>query len=77
MQTQKMKDDEVMLLPVPRELLNEVGIGPFDVIQYYITKGKIIIEAIRDPELLREVYGAEAEAETNCCSRCSFREDGR
>lgn len=75
MQTQK-KDDEMMLLPVPRELLNEVGMGPFDVIQYYIAEGKIIIEAIRDPVLLQEIYGEQEGSEAGSRSGCPFQEDG-
>lgn len=51
--------EETVLLPVPGELLEEAGLLSCDVIQYSAAPGKLVIQAIRDPELLREVYGEE------------------
>ena len=54
MQTQEMKQNSRdILLPVPAELMEEAGLCASDVIQYYATPGKLVIEAIRDPELLQ------------------------
>lgn len=36
--------NEYILLPVPTELLDELGISRFSVIQYYAEDGKLIIE---------------------------------
>ena len=58
------------------KIMEEAGLCASDVIQYYATPGKLVIEAIRDPELLQEVYGDEEEAEAGDCSGCPFREDG-
>ena len=50
MQTQEMKQSgRDILLPVPAELMEEAGLCASDVIQYYATPGKLVIEAIRDP----------------------------
>ena len=77
MQTQEMKQNSRdILLPVPAELMEEAGLCASDVIQYYATPGKLVIEAIRDPELLQEVYGDAEEAEAGDCSGCPFREGG-
>ena len=39
--------------------LGEAGLLSCDVIQYSAAPGKLVIQAIQDPELLREVYGEE------------------
>lgn len=56
MQTPEMKQSgRGILLPVPEELMEEAGLRASDVIQYYAAPGRLVVEAIRDPELLREV----------------------
>lgn len=36
--------NESVLMPIPLALLEEVGIDPFDTIQMYISRGRLIIE---------------------------------
>ena len=46
-------------LEIDPELLEEAGLLSCNVIQYSAAPGMLVIQAIRDPELLREVYGEE------------------
>ena len=60
-----------IFLPVPAEVAQELNLDPFGTIQYTISKGRLIIEAI-DAEQSRVCFGN--------CSRCPgyFRcEDAR
>lgn len=43
---------ESVLMPIPVELLEEVGIAPYDTIQMYISRGRLIIEPVDEEELL-------------------------
>lgn len=52
---------ESVMMPIPAELLEEVGIDPFTTIQMSISRGRIIIEPI-DAPCNMICYG-------NCC-RC-------
>ena len=62
---QKAKVNEAfILLPVPAELAEELELDPFTTIQYSISRGRLIIEAI-DTEQSMVSFG-------NCC-RCPGR----
>ena len=62
---QKAKVNEAfILLPVPAELAEELELDPFTTIQYSISRGRLIIEAI-DTEQSMVCFG-------NCC-RCPGR----
>lgn len=57
--------EDFTLLPVPTEVLEELGLDPFSTIQYSISRGRLIIEPI-DGEQSMVCFG-------NCC-RCPGRE---
>ncbi len=57
----KNQVNDVTLLPVPTEVLEELGLDPFSTIQYSISRGRLIIESI-DTEESMVCFG-------NCC-RC-------
>ena len=57
-------NQEYTLLPVPTEVLEEVGLDAFTTIQFSISRGKLIIEPI-DGEQNMVCFG-------NCC-RCPGR----
>ena len=42
--------NECVLMPIPLELLEEVGLGPFDTIQMTVTRGQLIIEPTDAPQ---------------------------
>lgn len=48
MQNQTMNGH--ILLPVPVELMEEAGIKPYSLIQFYVTEGKLVAEVIKDTE---------------------------
>lgn len=41
--------DECVLMPIPLELLEEVGLGPFDTMQMTVSRGRLIIEPTDAP----------------------------
>ena len=53
--------DGYILLPIPAEVAEELNLDPFDAIQYTISGGRLIIEAI-DAEQSRVCFGN--------CRRC-------
>ena len=62
---QKAKVNEgFILLPIPAEVVEELELDPFTTIQYTISRGRLIIEAI-DAEQSMVCFG-------NCC-RCPGR----
>ena len=63
MQKAKLKDGYI-LLPVPMEVAEELDLDPFDTIQYTISGGRLIIEAI-DAEQSMVCFGS--------CRRCPGR----
>lgn len=48
MQNQTMNG--YILLPVPVELMEEAGIKPYSLIQFYVTEGKLMAEVVKDTE---------------------------
>lgn len=48
MQNTTIKSDGLILLPVPLDLLDEIGLNPMDVIQMSAHDGKLIIEKVID-----------------------------
>ena len=64
MQKATQVNQEYTLLPVPTEVLEEVGIDAFSAIQFSVSRGKLIIEPI-DAEQNLVCIG-------NCC-RCPGR----
>ena len=40
---------ETVLMPIPRELLEEVGIDPDDTVQMTVSEGRLILERIDAP----------------------------
>ena len=42
--------DECVLMPIPLELLEEVGLGPYDTIQMTVSRGRLIIEPTDAPQ---------------------------
>ena len=42
--------EECVLMPIPLELLEEVGLGPFDTIQMTVSRGRLIIEPTDVPQ---------------------------
>ena len=63
MQKAKVNEDFI-LLPVPAELAEELELDPFTTIQYSISRGRLIIEAI-DTEQSMVCFGS--------CCRCPGR----
>ena len=59
MQKATQVNQEYTLLPVPTEVLEEVGLDAFSTIQFSISRGKLIIEPI-DAEQNMVCFG-------NCC----------
>ena len=62
--TNQMKDH--ILLPIPTEVAEELGLDAFTTIQYSISRGRLIIEPI-DAEQSMVCFG-------NCC-RCPGRDE--
>ena len=46
MQNTTVKSDGLVLLPVPLDLLDEIGLDPMDVIQMSVVDSKLIIEKV-------------------------------
>lgn len=64
MQSKTVKNDMV-LLPVPMELFDEIGIEPMDAVQMSIADGKIIIEKVTDADFVCD----------GDCNNCPFDEE--
>ena len=49
MQSKTVKNDMV-LFPIPKDLLDEIGLDPMDVVQMSVADGKLIIENAEDTD---------------------------
>ncbi|HCA30204.1 MAG TPA: hypothetical protein DEP23_11875 [Ruminococcaceae bacterium] len=50
MQNTTVKSDGMVLLPVPLDLLDDIGLDPMDVIQMSAVDGKLVIEKVVDDD---------------------------
>lgn len=65
MQSKIVKIDSSVLLPVPVELFEEIGLNPMDTIQFSAEDGKIIIEKVTDTDFVCD----------GDCDNCPFDEE--
>mgnify|MGYP000903198268 FL=1 len=64
MQNTTVKSDGMVLLPVPLDLLDDIGLDPMDVIQMSAHDGKLIIEKVVDDD-----FKCDGD-----CENCPFHE---
>lgn len=67
-------ENKMILIPVPLELMTEVGIRPFDVIQFYVEDNSLIIEKAIDTDFKCDEHCANCPLfEPQCdldCENC-------
>ena len=65
MQSEIVKIGSYVLLPVPMELFEEIGLNPMDVMQFSVADEKIIIEKVTDDDFVCD----------GDCESCPFNEE--
>lgn len=67
MQKQNIELNDCMLLPVPAEVMEELGLGPFSSIQMTISRGRLIVEPIDAEQSLVCFGNCRRCPGKNCC----------